>query len=1083
VGVLLAIAVAATVLAPALGQTVNDFNQLNDQCWELKDAGRYAEAERLAERLYRWARGRFAHHPLALGDACNTLGNVYDDQGRYAEAEPLYRQALEVYRKALGEEHAAVAASLNNLAVLYDHQGRYGEAEPLHRQALEIYRKLHGDEHPDVADSLHNLGLLYKAQGRYTEAESLHKEALETQRKALGDQHPDVAKSLNSLAGLYRVQGRYAEAEPLHKQSLEIKRKALGAEHPSVAASLHNLALLYDDQALYEEAEQSYKQALEIQREVHGDQHPDVALSLYNLAVSYRCQGRYAEAEALHKRALAIRLTVYGDEHPDVADSLNALGVLYYYQSRRAEAEPFYQQALNMYRKVLGAEHPFVAMSLHNLALVYNHRGRNAEAEPLFQEALEIRRKVFGDQHPDVAASLEDVAALYCELGRNAEAESLYRQVLRIRREVFGDQHPDVAQTLNNLASFYKDRDRYAEAEPLLEEAQRIARRGLCDPQGVARVHWNQAEVYWQTDRKAEAAAALEEALRALEQQRVEVSGGELEGAWFFGRWTHLFELMVSWQCELQHPAEAFRAMERSRARALLDQIQTAGLDLLAGLPGEEARRLRQQKSQAAGRVAAARKQLDVLRTRQDLSPDQKEKEHERLLAELREAQFEYTWAYADLRNASPAYRLAISDEQKPVSAEKLQQWVNGHQALVLEYLLGTKAGYVFVLPVGEEPQVLKLELTAEQAVALGVEAGPLTAQRMRAILSREDETGVLDHLRASHDPRREQKAAASLAALWNLLVPEAQRGALVEGEYGRLVVLPDASLAPLPFETLVVEPGDELKYLLDVGPPIVYAPSATILLNLAEREAQVSHPAAQPVLAVGDCVYGKPAEASGDTLLAQLSPQARYRGLRGRHDRLKYSAWEISFVAEVFGKRGIKVAWLKGPQATERNVRHNARGRRILDLACHGRVDQAYGNLFGALALTPGSDLADAANDGLLTLAETYGLDLKGCELAILSACETNVGPEQRGEGVWALSRGFLAAGARRVVATNWLLDDEAAASTVSYFCAGVARQEASEGDVDYARALHEAKRWVRSVDKWSSPYYWAPMVLIGPE
>jgi hypothetical protein len=85
---------------------------------------------------------------------------------------------------------------------------------------------------------------------------------------------------------------------------------------------------------------------------------------------------------------------------------------------------------------------------------------------------------------------------------------------------------------------------------------------------------------------------------------------------------------------------------------------------------------------------------------------------------------------------------------------------------------------------------------------------------------------------------------------------------------------------------------------------------------------------------------------------------------------------------------------------------------------------------LTSVLALTPGPPGSPPANDGFLTLAEIYELDLKGCELAILSACQTNFGPEQRGEGVVALSRGFLAAGARRVLASNWLVDDEAAAS-----------------------------------------------------
>ena len=70
---------------------------------------------------------------------------------------------------------------------------------------------------------------------------------------------------------------------------------------------------------------------------------------------------------------------------------------------------------------------------------------------------------------------------------------------------------------------------------------------------------------------------------------------------------------------------------------------------------------------------------------------------------------------------------------------------------------------------------------------------------------------------------------------------------------------------------------------------------------------------------------------------------------------------------------------------------------------------------------------------------------------------------------------------GSRRVVASNWLVDDQAAASLVSYFCSGVAKGEKS-GRVDYAEALHNAKRWVRQQDKWQSPYYWATFVLVGP-
>ena len=145
-------------------------------------------------------------------------------------------------------------------------------------------------------------------------------------------------------------------------------------------------------------------------------------------------------------------------------------------------------------------------------------------------------------------------------------------------------------------------------------------------------------------------------------------------------------------------------------------------------------------------------------------------------------------------------------------------------------------------------------------------------------------------------------------------------------------------------------------------------------------------------------------------------------------------------------------------------------------------RID---GCVLRQLLRRPGPDprpKAKTEDDGFLTLAEVCELNLKGCELAILSACETNYGPQQKGEGTWAVSRGFLVAGARRVVASNWLVDDEAAASLVSVFCGGLAQAEKSGKAVGYAVSLQEAKRWVRKQEKWRSPYYWASLVLVGP-
>ena len=67
-------------------------------------------------------------------------------------------------------------------------------------------------------------------------------------------------------------------------------------------------------------------------------------------------------------------------------------------------------------------------------------------------------------------------------------------------------------------------------------------------------------------------------------------------------------------------------------------------------------------------------------------------------------------------------------------------------------------------------------------------------------------------------------------------------------------------------------------------------------------------------------------------------------------------------------------------------------------------------------------------------------------------------------------------------MVASDWLVDDAAGASLISYYCAIVAKEQKETGHPDYAAALAAAKRWVRQQPKWSSPYYWGTFVHIGP-
>ena len=154
----------------AKAQSGDDLKTLNQRLVRLYQAGKYAEATKIAKRALALAQRQFGPSHAEVAVALNNLAELYLAEGHYGEAEPLYKRALAIAEKALGPDHPHVGTCLDNLAELYRDEGRYAEAEPLYKRALAIAEKAFGPDHPDVGTDLHNLANLYREQGRYAEA-------------------------------------------------------------------------------------------------------------------------------------------------------------------------------------------------------------------------------------------------------------------------------------------------------------------------------------------------------------------------------------------------------------------------------------------------------------------------------------------------------------------------------------------------------------------------------------------------------------------------------------------------------------------------------------------------------------------------------------------------------------------------------------------------------------------------------------------------------------------------------------------------------------------------------------------------
>lgn len=145
----------------------------------------------------------------------------------------------------------------------------------------------------------------------------------------------------------------------------------------------------------------------------------------------------------------------------------------------------------------------------------------------------------------------------------------------------------------------------------------------------------------------------------------------------------------------------------------------------------------------------------------------------------------------------------------------------------------------------------------------------------------------------------------------------------------------------------------------------------------------------------------------------------------------------------------------------------------RIVHFATHSLLNSQHPALSGiVLSLV---DEQGQPQDGFLRLHDIYNLKLNA-DLVVLSACQTALGKEVRGEGLMGLTRGFMYAGAPRVVASVWKVSDEATAELMKRFYHKLLRD-----DLRPAAALRAAQVSMWQENAWEAPYAWAGFLLQG--
>lgn len=980
-------------------------------------------AESLATRLA--SRGRAAE-AAALTDSIAMRLFGLGTADALAGAARLLGRSVARREAALGADDPEVAATLVSQARVLDYLGRWEEALALASRARDIRRARAPDDPAGIADAQRLVGLFHFYLGRYAPAEAELRDVLALRLAAAPRDSAKLADAWNALGELERATDRMDAATESFRAGLALCAPEAGAEDLIPLALVNNLAGVLKDAARLDEAAPLLERALAMRERSPGADPAGLATARLNLAEVYRLQGRYDEAE------------------------------------------PLYESALTLARATLDAGNPTLVPFVSQFAALESALGHTARAVALHRDALALTRADLPAGHPLLAQGLGDLAATLRRAGRHAEADSAYREALALRRGVLGPDHPETALLEAGLAATWFERPApdLAGAAALVAHACAVLDTAAAFPDERAAAMVLAARIDDARGEPARAAAGLARATRLLDDLRTTRGGGDMVRSNDFAGRRAAFDELLALQVRGGDADAAFATHERSRARLLLEQLARQRTDLTRDVPPAVRDSLRTLELAELARLARLQRELEAVLAPSALPADSVA----RAAAALELARGRSARALAALREAlldrSPSWHRLLAAGSEPLGARQVATRVLVRGEWLLSYHVGERASWLFVIAPGARgARAYALQVEADAARALGIAPGHLTRASLRAALLGEPPArGLLDRLLAPPGEAPDGDAASrdrAAHALFRCLVPPDVWAALRHARVA--IVAPDAALHLLPFETLIVaEARGNLpaRDWLDEGPALSVVESATSLARIRARVPAAGGCAdTRPVLTVCD-----PAVVGGDL---------------GRWPALPGSLLESEAVIDAFGAD--RVTRLAGSDATEARVRAALCGRRFVHLATHGFVTEERGEMLAGLVLAaPRDSSGGAADDGYLQSFELYDLPLRA-ELAVLSACETHRGPLVEGEGVFALSRGFLVAGAARVVATTTPVSDVVAERIVGDLFRDLAARENTHRPLEVAVALRDAKRAAKLRFAAAGPAAWAPFVLTG--
>ncbi|MET0623165.1 MAG: CHAT domain-containing protein [Pyrinomonadaceae bacterium] len=963
-------------------------------------------------------------------------------ESRKAEAERLVNEADELSRQ--GTPQSAEAAT-----------DKYKEAVSIFNSIKNV---------PGEVLALINMGLNYRRSGDKQKTLETYSRAI-TVARAGGDRRGE-AHALYNLGAYYSMQPDGAhKALDYAKQSVTLF--IAGKDIQETFDALMAIGQLHE--AMNEE-----RQAIDYFTEVlprltgAGDRLGE-AIAHYQLAVNYRM---LAEYEMAFDHSLQAR-SLFRDAGHRLGEiySLNLVGQLYGTLGEHDTATGYLTQALSISREhgIRGGE----GVALGSLGLLSAVSGNPEKALDYHLQSLPLAKGV--DDRVGVCANLLYIGDAYSLMNNSEKALDYYTQALTAARAI---QHRGFeAKALIGIGVTHFKSKKWREAREQYDQALSLSHE-IGDEGSKISAQNLLAYVERDGGNYQQALKLVEASLQLNEDSRGRIFNQDLRTTYSSNRQTEYgFYIDLLMRLHKQSPsagydAKAFEANERRQSRTLVELLAAAKVDVRRDVDPrllESERTLRRQ-------INAKAAQLQVP------GGQRTEAEVKSLNGEIATLNTELQRVEGLIARSSPRY--AKLTRPRALTLREVQTQVLDPETLLLEYSLGDDVSYLWaVTPTSvksyELPARKELEKLAREFYSTLASHSPQTsggAQKKRDI-------------RGDLQKQSIARVAGQLSRI--LLGPVAP---LLGNK--RLLVVADGSLLYVPFAALPIPTGSSgvaAAAPLITEHEIINSPSSSTLA-LLRSEASSRRPATKTLAVLADPVFERSDErlkpSGGSNATGQVGACAgtdrRFGQVVGAAAKQAGVLRDGQCIERLPGTRreAEEIVRLVAPGQAHLSLGFAAnratatsselRDYRYVHFATHGFLSNERPAELSGIVLSL-FDEKGVPQDGFLRVRDIYTLKL-AADVVVLSACETGLGKELGGEGLIGLTRGFMYAGAPRVVAGMWNVDDGETAELMTRFYRGMLVDKLRP-----SKALQVAQVSMLKEKQFAPSFNWAAFIMQG--